>query len=353
MFYQKDLVAVDMGSSCIKILSYKKKGRRYYLHQQPVIESLKRGVIQQGQILDMAELKNTFKQIYGRSTHFSKVKRCALSINSGGVIVRRVDVSGTGSEADFGTRVKHAAEQLINNFESLYWGYSVLGAGVKPDSRAVVVCAAKIETVESYLSVIHSVGMKVGVMDTAVTCVSNTFCHNYQKLAGFHIIIDVGSSSSNIVGILDGLFCFNRTIALGGDAYSTALSNDLGVEASRAESLKINLNQENISAQVSKSLQHVHESFAGEVRASLEIFNRGMGLKVGNRELDNVFLIGGGSRIPGLVEAISRSCNVGVSFLDPFRKIGSKISRAAYRDLNAVSAFFGVTSGLGIRHVGD
>lgn len=353
MFYQKDLTAVDMGSSCIKILSYKKQGKKYYLNQQPVVEGLSRGVIQQGQILDVAELKNIFKQIHGRTKYFSKTKRCALSINSGAVIVRRMEVLGTGKEEDFGARVRQHAEQLISHFDSLYWGYSIIGEGVTPDSRAVVVSAAKIEVVETYLSIIHSVGMKVGVMDTAITCISNMFCHNYRKLPGFHMIIDMGSSSSNIVCVLDGMFCFSRTIILGGDAYSTALSSDLGVDHDRAENLKVNLNKDNISAQVSKSLQNVHDSVASEVNTSLDYFNRGIGLKIGIRELDSVFLIGGGSRTPGLLETISRRCNVSVSHLDPFKQVVSRITRSAYRDLMSVNSFFGVTSGLGMRRVGD
>lgn len=353
MFYHKDLVAVDMGSSCIKILSFKKRGRKYHLQHQPMVESLKRGVIHQGQILDLTELKNTFNHIHSRSVHFSKLKRCALAINSGAVMIRRFDVAGGESDGDFGSKVFQTAEQLINDFSTLYWGYSVVGEGMIPGTSAVVVCAAKIEMVESYLSVIRSAGMKVGVIDTAVTCISNALNYNYNKLPGFHIIIDIGSSSSNIVGVIDGVYCFSRTIVTGGDEYSTALSRDLGVDPDRAENLKVNLNDHNTSAQVSKSLQRIHDSMAEEINSVLENFHRGLGVKLGGRDLDSVFLIGGGSRIPGLIETISKRCNVSVSLFDPFRKVGSSLSRAARRDLNSVKSFFGVSSGLGIRRVGD
>ena len=353
MFYQKDLVAVDMGSACIKVLSYKKKGNKYYMDQKPVVEQLPRGIIQQGRILSPDQLTPIFKRLYKRCSLFSKTKRCALSINSGAVIIRRVDVEKGSSEGDFGEQVKQVAEQIIDDFEHIHWGYSVVGEGSIPGHKAVAICGAKMEIVETYLSVIHSVGLKVGVMDSSVTCITNTFAHNYEKLPGLHMIVDIGSSSSNVVFLLNGAFCFTRTIILGGDAYTSGIAGDMGMEQDRAENLKIHLSSGSVSVEVSQVLQGIHESFAGEITTSLDYYNRGIGMKLGNNPLQSIFLAGGGSRIPGLAETIASRCGVTVSHLDPFRKIVTKLSRSAQKELSAMSAFYGVTSGLGVRHVGD
>ncbi|MCY4380628.1 MAG: pilus assembly protein PilM [Proteobacteria bacterium] len=355
MFYKKDLVAVDIGSSCIKVLEYQcQNNNKYHLISQPMVESIPRGIIERGEISDAAELSKIFKVLCSRSKLISRIKRCSLSIGSGATIVRRFEIDDVSGAGDLGERVGQQADQALSNFDELQWGYSVLGTDAV-GKTAVVFCAIKIDVIESYLSVIHGAGIKAGVIDSSITSVSNAFLHNYENLSGMNMVIDIGASSSNLICFVNNQFAFARTFNIGGDYYTSCLANDLGIEQERAESLKANLAQSgNIPPQVAQSLIKAHESFVTEVSLSIDYFNRSsIGLSLGDMKLQSIFLVGGGSKIPGLVDTISTKLQVNASRFNPFRRIVPKISRSQRRDLEEMGSFFGVSSGLAIRRVGD
>ena len=354
MFYQKDLVGVDIGSSCIKVVALKKKHGKHILAAPPYVENIPRGIVQQGTIEKLDELVDVLRMVMKKSKLFHKTKRCALSISGNSAIVRRMDLE-IAKDVSTGEQVKQVAEQSFTTFDELYWSYAMLGEGAAVGQKSVVVCAAKIDVVERYVTVMRRLGVRIGVMDSSVLCISNMFGYNYMSVPGLNIVLDMGASSSAVICFLDGQFCHSRIITIGGDYYSSCFSSDLGLDPQRAENLKLSVSQGGSSMpdEVSTILMTVHESLAAEINQTVEYFNRGFGVRYGEQQPQGIFLVGGASMIPGLANVLNKKCGVKVHFINPFHRIQNQLSRGAKENLHRRSPLFGTCLGSGIRRLGD
>jgi type IV pilus assembly protein PilM len=112
-------------------------------------------------------------------------------------------------------------------------------------------------------------------------------------------LIDIGANKTNI-NILRGMSShFTREIYLGGDDFTTAISKRLGVEPHQAELLKRDPG-ENVE-QLRKAVMPAIDDLANEINLSFEYFENQF-----DREVDEVYLSGGGSRLPLLEEAFEK-----------------------------------------------
>ncbi|MCY4444621.1 MAG: type IV pilus assembly protein PilM [Proteobacteria bacterium] len=354
MFYQKDLVAVDFGSSCIKVVALKKKGNKHILQSQPHIFSIPRGIINQGTIEKYDELVSEMKKVVSKSKLFSKTKRCALSIGGNAAIVRRVEIDYLDVNIPLGDQVRQLAEQQFSNFDELFWAYSEIDDPDNVGQKSVILCAAKIDCVERYVSIMRRVGFKVGVIDSSILCIANTFAYNCQKLPGLHMVLDLGATYSTVICFLNGIYCLSRVVGIGGDYYTACIASDLGMDEQRAENLKLSVGQGgSVSKNVAGVLHNVHELLAQEIIQTLDFFNKNHGLKTGVQSLQSVFMLGGSSMIPGLSQIISKKCGVQVNQLNPFYGVNMQVSKSIKKKVELQTAFYGVCFGLGIRQVDD
>ncbi len=128
------------------------------------------------------------------------------------------------------------------------------------------------------------------------------------------LLVDVGARSTQLVCAV-GTRLLVRTIALGGDLVSQELAGELGIDAVRAESEKRRAWEKSADQPSETSgriaVQICAERFAGrlggEIARSLACVLPEQA--VGRPEL---VLTGGGSRLPGLAEHLSRDLQVGV-----------------------------------------
>lgn len=351
MIYQKDLVGIDIGSSSIKVVGLKSKLGNYHVMHTPRIASIPRGLVQQGSIEDIDGLIEHVKKIMKEGKFLSKIKRCALSLGGNVVIVKRIEVDVVrDQQIDMGEQIREIAEQTFANFDDLYWSYYALPSSVST-SRPVILCAAKIDEVERYISLMRRVGMKVGVTDASVLSLLNTFKYNYTNLAGFHLLIDTGATHATVVCLLNGEYCFSRDSSIGGDYYTSAISKELSVDMNRAEALKLSVSEGGVTAELSRALESVHQAFLQDVAQCIEYFDKKFSMKYGSQILKSIFLLGGGSLVHGLGDALANQFRVKVHFLNPFDRTKLHLSKSRCQELQAYSPFYGVSFGLGIRRV--
>lgn len=353
MYFQKDLVSVDIGSSCIKVMGLKKKQGRYHLATRPYVEHIPRDIVHQGAIEKLDELVDVMRMVVKKSRLFSKTKRCSLSISGNSALVRRIDVEVV-PEIPMGEQVKQVAEQSFASFEELHWSFSVLGEVGTANQKSVVICAAKINVIERYVAVMRRLGFKVGVIDSSVLCIANMFAHNYASAPGLSMVVDMGASSSSIISLIEGVFCHSKIITIGGDYYSSCFSSDLGLDTQRAENLKLSISGGgSMPPEVGKILTTVHESLASEINSAVEHYNRSLGLRYGEQQLRGIYLTGGASMIPGVADMLTKKCGVKVHFINPFQGVTNQLSKSDKQNLLKQSPLYGTCLGAGLRRVSE
>ncbi|RJQ08407.1 MAG: type IV pilus assembly protein PilM [Bacillota bacterium] len=143
-------------------------------------------------------------------------------------------------------------------------------------------------------------------------------------------VIDLGHSSTKLGIYLRGALEMSRTLGIGGRALTQVLVEKLRVPEVEAETLKRQYGVLPEGGRVTAALSPTLQDLMFEIRRSFEFFSsRHFGQSV-----RHVYLIGGGARMPGIVQALGRYLNpslgeripegaaIGVELVDPLSAVG-------------------------------
>ena len=184
---------------------------------------------------------------------------------------------------------------------------------VGPNEMRVLLVACKRALVDEQLRVLAGVGLQPEIVDVDVFALGNAF---EAALSGgadgekVRAAVDVGAGKTCVNVLRAGTSLFTREIHAGGDAFTAAIANRLGVKDAEAEALKRRPGDdtERVKAAVTPAI----DDLATEVRLSFEYFENQF-----DRGVDEVLLSGGGARLLGFPEDLGRIVDRPTSAWDP------------------------------------
>ena len=221
-------------------------------------------------------------------------------------------------EYDLSDHVPFAVDQVVMDLQSL-------GASrEQPGLTDVMVVAAQREFVRQHLDLARRLGLRLVTLTVDSLALHDLTRRMDEGPVGLTLTVDIGYRSATINVSQAGRLWLTRSVPLGGEQLTAAIRGDLGLTAEEAEARKIT---EGIPGQTGDGLgrdprfQRVSawlENLCGELRRS--------GLSFGQAAVSRVFLLGAGSRVPGLAEAIARELGVtpispSLSDLFPYARI--------------------------------
>jgi len=195
---------------------------------------------------------------------------------------------------------------------------------IKASSQQVLVfvVAAPKKTVEKYEKIIQQAGLVPLALETTATALARTFGNASAQPM---MILDLGSKSSTMTVTKKGMVFFTRTIPIGGEAFTRAISISLGMETFKAEEYK-------------KTYGFQAGKWEGKIRQALgDVFARlGEEIKKGILSFkeewkeDVKFLVvsGGTAALPGLTDELLKILGIEVQIGQPLGGIiteGGKI----------------------------
>ncbi len=209
--------------------------------------------------------------------------------------------------------------------------------------------------VEQYLSVVHSVGMRCGVVDCDVFSVFNMFEYNYGTIPGLAAIVNVGASTTQVSVTSAGEYLYTRDVPIGGEEYSNRISAALGVDIENAETLKVaaSIGEGSAPDEVNTVIGEVNDQLVSEIQMTLDYFSQSGEVLVENSAMTSLFLTGGASRVLGLDAALAAAIQVPVQILNPFQNIDVNPKKFQMDYVLMQGHLYGVAVGLGMRAMGD
>ncbi len=123
-------------------------------------------------------------------------------------------------------------------------------------------------------------------------------------------LVDVGAAKTCVNLVRAGTSLFTREIHTGGDAFTSAIANRLGLKDGEAEALKQRPGQD--LERVRGAVTPAVDDLAAEIRLSFEYFENQFDLGI-----DEVLLSGGGSRLAGLDDDLGRMFERPTTAWDP------------------------------------
>ncbi|HUI43631.1 MAG TPA: type IV pilus assembly protein PilM [Terriglobia bacterium] len=340
----RDLVGVDIGTSSVKAVQLRKKGREIELVSAGLAD-LSPDAIVDGAIMDTLSVSAAISKVF-HDNHIS-TRRVATSVSGSAVMVKRIGVTAASQEELAEAVPAEARRQLSSDPAELNLDYQLLGPGSSPNVLDVMLVAARREKVSAYTGVLSQAGKKPQLIDIDGFAVQNAFETGYQPPPDSTLaLLNVGASQMNVNIVSNGVPVFARDIPFGGMQYTEALQKALEVSFEEAEKLKRGEEHPKVTAEARDAvLASVTQNLVAEIRGTFNFFRQ----MTGSAAIDRIYLSGGTARLAGLAERVEQELAIPVEILDPLRGIAANPANFEADKLARLSPQLAVAVGLALR----
>ena len=314
---KKNLVGLDIGSSSVKAVELSKKGSALQLLNMG-FENLQTDTIVDGQIMELNNVSNVISNIF--TEHQIKTPRVAAGVSGHSVIVKNIVLPAMSQEELQESFSWHAEEHIPFDIADVNLDYELTSKS--SESLHVLMAACKSDKIANVKQAIQLAGKQPVIIDVDAFALQNCYEVNYQPKAGEIVaLLNIGAATMNI-NILNGSrSVFARDASVGGSQYTSLLQKELGLSFEQAEGVKRGMPlPDGIEARpIQPIIETVSDILALEVKKTID-FYRATAAE-GDTTIQKILLAGGGSKLPGLAEFLSRRFEIPVEVFNPFRQI--------------------------------
>jgi type IV pilus assembly protein PilM len=314
---KKNLVGLDIGSSSVKAVELSKKGSALQLLNMG-FENLQTDTIVDGQIMELNNVSNVISNIF--TEHQIKTPRVAAGVSGHSVIVKNIVLPSMSQEELQESFSWHAEEHIPFDIADVNLDYELTSKS--SESLHVLMAACKSDKIANVKQAIQLAGKQPVIIDVDAFALQNCYEVNYQPKAGEIVaLLNIGAATMNI-NILNGTrSVFARDASVGGSQYTSLLQKELGLSFEQAEGVKRGMPlPDGIEARpIQPIIETVSDILALEVKKTID-FYRATAAE-GDTTIQKILLAGGGSKLPGLAEFLSRRFEIPVEVFNPFRQI--------------------------------
>ncbi len=362
--FKRPLVAIDIGSSAIKLVVLT-GGKQRTLHAAG-LEVLPAGAVVDGLIVDAVVVGEVLRTLLKRLKIGTRGRRAAISLGGSSVLIKKVMIAAKDKE--LAEQVFYEAEQQFQaDMADIYFDFYALPeapvaadptnakAPVDDKGQPVLLVGAKREMVEAYLALVRSLGMRTGVVECGAFSVANMFEYSYGNVQGLTALVNVGAALTQLSLVANGNYVFTREIAIGGDDYSRRIMELLSVDRPNAETLKVAISQgdANVPQQLHQVLGELNEQLVAELQVCIDYFFQNAEATDRAAGLNSIYLVGGGARTLGLDAALAATLQIPVQIVNPFQRLEINPKKFSTDYLMMQGHLYGVAVGLGLRALND
>lgn len=348
-FGNKQMVGLDLGTNSIKMIELKAQGKSLKMTNFGMTP-LPDGLVDGGEIIDPGALSRIIANLHRDLGLKSKV--VCTGMFGAAVIVKKISMPRIDPKL-ISEQIQWEAEQYIPfDLNEVNLDYHLLRTqGQSTETMEILLVAAKHDYIIRYFEAIEGAGLKCATIDVNGFALANCFEMNYGIRKGETIaLINIGSGVTNLVVVENGNVVFCRDIPIGGSVYNMEISRELGVSVQEAEELKIGYSQSSQSpAELANIITATNEMICEEIKDSFKFYDQS---KTGE-SVSNIFLCGGSTKIPNLIEAISASTALNCQVMNPLQSVSFSDKVFTNDFIQEVMPFLPCAIGLGARRLGD
>ncbi len=307
------MVGIDIGTKSIKVIELARSGEAWVLKASGAVGFVG---ISPDKATDEKELQaisdvlaKMVKQI-GISS-----KEVNLSLPESSVFTRVIKFPLLSDE-EVSAAVKWEAEQYVPiPINEAVVEYMILEKNDKTNSTSVLLMAAPKAVVEKYVKVMRLADLTPVFAETELTATARALASN----DGIFLILDLGSSATDMSIVKNGMLVFTRSIPVAGDAFTRAVAQGLNINLGQAEGYKktYGLSSTQLEGKVKAALDPVFSLVVDEVKKAIHFYQTEE-----KGELPSSILItGGASTMPDIVPYLTEKLGIETIFGNPFAKV--------------------------------
>lgn len=337
------ITGVDIGSHAVKICQLQQTGKGYKLlavgSAALPIGAVEDGVLQEPDEVGKA-ISSLLKNLKIKNT------KIGISISGYSVIVKKINLETMEDEA-LAEYIKAEAEQYIPfDIDDVYLDFQKLPSKREESDRSdIMLVAAKKEVINDYLEMLQQLKLKTVLVDVDGFALENIWETTSKEVENV-ALVDIGASKMNINIISEGVSVLARDIVVGSEQLTDQLANVLDIDHSEAEKVKLGI------VSVKDNKEAVEKIFAQTCTQWVLEIKKAIDLYLANnpdKPLNSLILSGGGSKVNGLLNFISRETGLQVIAFNPFANMDFDEKRIDRHYLTSIAPEMAIAAGLAIR----
>jgi type IV pilus assembly protein PilM len=229
--------------------------------------------------------------------------------------------------------------------------YQILSEDAGDPQMDVLLVAVKKDKILNYTNVLSMAGKTPAIVDIDALALQNCYEFNYEPAPGQVVaLLNLGASVMNINIVKGTTPLFPRDVSVGGHQYTDSLQKELDLSFDDAESLKLGNSVGTVSEDAKTPiLQQVTEIIVLEIQKTFDFFRASSA----GEHIEKIYLAGGSSKVPGLVEALRQEFSLPVEIFNPFQKIGLPTEGPGVQLIEQNAGQMAVAVGLALRSFED
>lgn len=314
---QNLLVGVDIGASSIKAVELKRVGGEIQVAHLG-IEPLASDIVVDSMIVDSTAVSNAIAKIFAKSG--IKGKAVATSVGGHSVIVKKVAMQTMTDDELAAVIQTEAAQHIPFDIQDVDVDFQILSEDLSGPEMDVLLVAVKKDEVLNHTKVLSLAAKSPPVVDFDAFALQSCYEYNYEPERDLTVaLLDLGADAMSINIVRGGKLLFAREVNVGGNQYTGALQKELDLSFESAEALKLGKKVGAVSEDVEMPIfNKVNELIVREIQKTLAFFRA----TASGGNVERVYLAGGSTNVPGLVEEMRLGLSLPVEVLNPFQKIG-------------------------------
>jgi type IV pilus assembly protein PilM len=281
------------------------------------MEPLASDIVVDSMIVDSGSVSSAISKIF--SEHNIKTKNVATSVSGHSVIVKPIKVQPM-TEAELAEGITTEASQHIPfDISDVNLDFEILDPGDHTGQMDVLLVAVKKDKILNYTNVLSLAGKTPAIVDIDAFALQNCYEYNYQPSPNSTVaLLNLGASVMNINIVKGTMPLFTRDVSVGGNQYTDSLQKELDLSFDDAEALKLGKKVGTVSEDAKQPiLQQVTEIIVLEIQKTFDFFRA----TASGEHIERIYIAGGSSKVPGLVEALRQEFSMPVEILNPFQRI--------------------------------
>ncbi len=354
LFANKQFTTVDIGSHSIKAVRMMKNRDGISIIDTGIID-LPPDTLENGKIVDISIISSELETLFKRMNYHPK--NIITTVANNNLLIRNLEVP-VMSEDELAEAIKwEADDQLPFPVDQARFDYIILERDA--EKIKVLLVAVKNEIVENFINPFENLGVDPRVLNVQPMALLSLL--EYQgELTEPVAVLNIGDSASQVtIGTKNNIH-LSRTIDTGGKDFTETLIEGMGFSYQQAEDYKMengieNNNEEEHQEELDldslqiattgmsgeEAINSLASSLAEEISRSLDFFS----MKNRGRKVNKIYITGGGSKLKGLKEVISKETNSEIRDIETFK--GLEIDKIEKPE----DEMFTVAIGLGISEV--
>jgi len=242
-----------------------------------------------------------------------------------------------------------ATQQIPFDLEEVQWDWQMMSSPDTKDNE-VGIFAIKNEIVMAIVEQFSREDISISFVQMSSMALYNYVLYDRPELfkdgKKCVVVLNIGASGTDLI-ICSRTSVWQRSITIGGNNFTEAISETFKINFAKAEKLKRKAPMSKYARQIFQSMKPVFTELASEIQRSIGFYSSSHS----DSKVSRVIAFGGGTRMRGLLKYLQQTLQVPVERPDAFKQlsVGEEASAAKFHE-NVFD--FGVVYGLGLQGLG-